>query len=177
VNRRHGSANLNMTASQIDRRGDAWELGLNGDYDAALGILEELLDEAPADVVSLRMKGNLLELKVLDLLEHSAKKLSSSAEYLAARRCYERILELDPRNVTARIDLGDHYKNLGANDKALEYYREAASALQRTPNGSTWKQDVRDLLERVTQLAKHDRLAGEAKSLEAWCRQALGAPE
>lgn len=166
-----------MTANQIDRRGDAWELGLNGDYDAALGILEELLHEAPTDVVSLRMKGNLLELKVLDLLEHTAKKLSSSAEYLAARRCYERILEVDPGNVTARIDLGDHYRNLGANDKALEYYREAASYLQRTPDRSSLKQNVRDLLERATLLAKNERLAGEANSLEAWCRQVLGTPD
>src|SRR6202011_92287 len=112
-------------------------------------------------------KGNLLELKVLDLLEHSARKLSSSAEYLAARRCYERILEVDPGNVTARIDLGDHYRNLGANDKALEYYREAPSYLQRTPDRSSLKQNVRDLLERATLLAKNERLAGEANSLEA----------
>jgi tetratricopeptide (TPR) repeat protein len=123
------------------------------------------------------MKGNLLELKVLDLLENSTKKLTSSAEYLAARRCYERILEIDPWNIAARVDLGDHYRNLGANDKALQYYREAASDLQRKPNRSNLKEDVRELLERATLLAKNDRLAGEANSLEAWCRGVLGTPD
>lgn len=166
-----------MATKHIDRRGEAWELGLQGYYDAALGVLEELLKESPIDVATLRMKGNLLEMKAMDLLENSGKKLTSSADFLAARRCYEKILEIDSRNVTAQIDLGDHYSALHANDKALEYYREAAGALQRTPNGATWKEDVQELLDRVALLTKHDRLAPEASSLEAWCRQALGVSD
>jgi tetratricopeptide (TPR) repeat protein len=164
-----------MATKHIDRRGDAWELGLQGRYDAALDILEDLLKEGPIDVVTLRMKGNLLEMKAMDLLENSGKKLTSSTDFLAARRCYEKILEIDSRNVTARIDLGDHYSALHANDKGLEYYREAASALQRTPNGAAWKESVQELLDRVTLLTNHDRLATEAITLEAWCKQALAA--
>jgi tetratricopeptide (TPR) repeat protein len=166
-----------MIVEHTNRRGEAWELGLQGHYDAALEILEGLLKEASDDVVSLRMKGNLLELKEMDLLENSAKRLASSPDYLAARRCYERILQLDPRNATAEIDLGDHYMNLGANDKALERYKAAASNLQQTLDRPTWKHDVRELLERVARLVKHNRLAGEAKLLEARCTEMLGTSD
>jgi tetratricopeptide (TPR) repeat protein len=163
--------------SRTDRLEEAWGLGIQGYYDAALELLEGLLKENPLDTGSLRLKGNLFELKEMDLLEHSAKKLISSADYLAARGCYEKILEIDPGNVKARIDLGDHYRNLDANDRALEYYREAASILQQTLNDSTWKEDVQELLKAVALLTKFDRIAQEARSIEAWCSQALGAPE
>jgi tetratricopeptide (TPR) repeat protein len=163
--------------SRTDRLEEAWGLGIQGYYDAALELLEGLLKENPLDAGSLRLKGNLLELKEMDLLEHSAKKLISSADYLSARGCYEKILEIDPGNVKARIDLGDHYRNLDANDKALGYYREAVMKLQQAPKEETWKEDVQELLAAVALLKKHDRLRAEASSLEAWCKQALGVAD
>lgn len=173
MNKRHNTTEQAAAGNRTERLEEAWGLGIKGYYDAALEILEDLLKKTPTDVGSLRLKGNLLELKEMDRLEYSGKRLTTSADYLAARPCYEKILEIDPSNVKARIDLGDHYRVLEANDKALEYYREAARALQRTPNGATWKEDVKELLDRVTLLTKHDRLAPEAKSIEAWCRLAL----
>lgn len=152
-------------------------MGIQGHYDAALEILEGLLKEGPFDVVSLRLKGNLLELKEMDLLEYSGRRLASSPHYLAARACYERILEVDPGNVRALIDLGDHYRNLDANDKAVEYYSEAMHALQQKMKEETWKEDVEELLKAVGLLTKHDRLAGQAKSIESWCRETLDASE
>jgi len=174
VNTKHDSTEQQPADNRTDRLEEAWGLGIQGYYDAGLEIIEDLLRKMPADVGSLRLKGNLLELKAMDLLENSGRKLITSADYLAARPCYERILELEPGNVKARIDLGDHYRVLEANDKALEYYKDAARTLQLTPNGDTWKEDVQELLERVMLLAKYDRLAPEAKSLEVWCKQALG---
>jgi len=162
-----------MASSQPDRRGNAWELGIQGDYDAALAVLQELIGENPTDIVSLRMKGNLLELKELERLENSAKKLTSSADYLAARQCYERILEIDPGNVRTRIDLGDHYQNLGAIDRALEYYKDAATCLQDTANRSTFKEDVQELLERASRLSSNTRHESEVKRLVAQCQQML----
>ena len=117
--------------SRSERRAEAWGLAIQGYYDAALEILEDLLKEIPLDVISLRLKGNVLELKEMHRLECSGRKLTSSPDYLAARVCYEMILTVDPENVRARIDLGDHYRNLDANEKALEYYSEAMIALQR----------------------------------------------
>lgn len=160
-----------------ERREEAWRLGIQGYYDAALEILEGLLNENPLDVVSLRLKGNLLELKEMDLLEYSGKRLASSSDYLAARACYERLLEVDPRNARAFIDLGDHYRNLGANDKAIEYYSEAMHALQQKRKEETWKEDVEELLKAVGLITKHDRLAGQAKSIESCCREILDASE
>lgn len=165
-----------MTATDhVNRRAEAWELGAQGDYDAAFNILEGLLKEFPADVASLRMKGNLLELKTLEIMEHSRKRLTSSADYLAARECYKKILEIDPRNVRAHIDLGDHYKNLDANDRALEHYKQAIDLLQHAPRGNDWKEDIDELLKAISLLTKHERLAAEAALLERRCKVLIGA--
>jgi len=161
------------SSSRVQRLEEAWGLGVQGYYDAALEIIDTLLQENPQDTGSLRLKGNLLELKEMDLMEYSGRKLISSADFVAARACYSRILEIEPDNVKAHIDLGDHYRNLGANDKALEYYRKAVNLLQPMPQNETWKEDVEELGKAVALLKKHDRLALEAGSLESWCVQAL----
>jgi tetratricopeptide (TPR) repeat protein len=161
--------------SRTGRLEEAWGLGIQGSYEAALEILESLLEQNHLDLGSLRLKGNLLELKEMDRLEFSSKKLIASTDYVAARGCYEKILRIDPGNVKARIDLGDHYRNLDANDKALEHYSAAVKALQQTPRDGTWKEDVQELLKAVALLTKHARLGTQAKSLEAWCLRAIGA--
>jgi tetratricopeptide (TPR) repeat protein len=169
--------NESQQQTDIDRSKrleEAWGLGIQGYYDAALELLEDLLKENSLDVRALRLKGNVLELKEMDRLEYGGKKLVSSADYLAARECYEKILDLEPGYVKAYIDLGDHYRNLDANDKALEYYREAVRVLEQAPRDETWKEDVEELLQAVALLTKHDRLAAEASLLEAWCKQSLG---
>jgi|SRR6185437_14444091 len=164
-----------MTATDhINRRAEAWELGAQGYYDAAFEILEGLLKEVPADVASLRMKGNLLELKTLEVMEHSRKRLTSSADYLAARDCYKKILDIDPRNVRAHIDLGDHYKNLDANDRALEHYKQAIDLLQNASRHNDWNEDCEELLKAISLLTKHERLAAEAALLEKRCKALIG---
>ncbi len=173
MNKESNSTGQRNRGSRPERREEAWGLGIQGYYDAALQILEDLLKEDPFDVVSLRLKGNFLELKEMDLLEYSVKKLISSADYLAARKCYETILKADPGNVKAHIDLGDHYRNLDANDKSLEYYREAVRLLQQKPKDEDWKEDVEEVAKSVALFTKHDRLGAEAGSLEAWCRRSL----
>lgn len=173
MNKESDSTGQRKGGSRPERRAEAWGLGIQGYYDAALKILEDLLKEDPFDVVSLRSKGNLLELKEMDLLEYSGRRLVSSPDYLAARGCYEKILDIEPGYVKAYIDLGDHYRNLDANDKALEYYKEAVKVLQQAPKDEGWKEDVEEVLKAVELLTKHDRLAAEASSLEAWCKQSL----
>jgi tetratricopeptide (TPR) repeat protein len=163
-----------MADDRVDRLTEAQTLGLQGYYDAAFEILGDLLRKNPADVPALRLKGNLLELKGMEFLEINRKKFTTSAEYLAARECYEKILDVEPGHAKAYIDLGDHYRNLGANDKALEYYREAVRVLQQKPKGEDWKEDVEEVLKAVELLTKHERLSAEASSLETWCKQALG---
>ena len=156
----------------IRRRGEAWELGLQGDYNAALELIDDLLVESPSDLVALRMKGNLLELKTLDLMESGGKKLASSRDYLAARDCYEQVLRLDPRNATALIDLGDHYKNLDAYDKALSYFEQAANVLGEDNSRSSWNEEVQELLERSSELAERRKTPAAVK-LQVACQKML----
>ncbi len=178
MTKEHHKTGRHDGSTRAERLEEAWGLGIQGYYDAALEILEDLLGKNPIDLGSLRLKGNLLELKEMDRLEYSGKKLVSSDDYLAARKCYEKILEVDPLNLKALIDLGDHYRNLDANDRALEYYTEAtraAKSLQvQTSDEPAWKEDVEELCKAVGLLTKHDRLAREACSIEAWCAQVLG---
>ena len=163
-----------IRSGRTERLEEAWGLGIQGYYDAALEILEALLEENSVDVPVLRLKGHLLELKEMDRFEYSGTKLVSSADYLAARGCYEKILQVDTCYAKAYIDLGDHYRNIDANDKALKYYREAMKVLGQLSRDETWKEDVEELLEAVALLAKHERLGADAASLEAWCKQVLG---
>src|SRR5688572_8917634 len=105
------SDSIEQPNSRADRIEEARSLGLQGYYDGAFEMLEDLLKEIPTDIESLRLKGNLLELKAMELLEISRKKFTTSADYLAARQCYELILEISPQDVKALIDLGEHYAN------------------------------------------------------------------
>ena|SRR5579862_3855642 len=164
-----------MADDRIERLTEAQTLGLQGLYDTAFEILDGLLGKNPVDVAALRLKGNLLELKAMEVLEINRRKFTTSADYLAARRCYEAILQVDPEDAAAHVDLGDHYRNMGASDRALEYYGTAANILRKTPSGPALREDVEQLLAGVEPLVKHERLAREARSIEAWCREVLGA--
>lgn len=152
---------------------DAWDLGVQGNYDEALAILGGRVAIDPNDVGVLRLMGNLLELKELDRLEYSSRRLASSSDYIKARSCYESILRIDPHNVMARIDLGDHFKNLDAHDQALEWYRAAVRELTEvTDRDEDWLEEVQELENALALLKNHDRLGREASDLEIWCRDA-----
>lgn len=152
---------------------DARGLATQSSYDAALAILETLLKESPANLAYLRLRGNLLELREMNRLEDSLEKLPSSSRYVAARRCYEKILRIDPGNIKAHIDLGHHYLNLGAKRRALERYGAAAGLLQRLPKGQISRDDVQEIASAVALLRSDAGLAAGAASIEAWCKQAL----
>ncbi|MBI4356065.1 MAG: tetratricopeptide repeat protein [Candidatus Omnitrophica bacterium] len=91
-------------------------LTLAGEYDEALEDVTLALSNNPEDEDALALKGNILE-----LIEH----------YAEARACYEKVLELNPNNTQAWIDLGDHYTNKEENDKALQYYDGAINLIGR----------------------------------------------
>ena len=80
-----------MTRSRGELREEASALSLRV-TDAALDILGGLLADDAGDLAALRLRGNVLELKAMDLFEHSYRKLTSSPDYMAARQCYEAIL-------------------------------------------------------------------------------------
>lgn len=138
--------------NRTSRRGDAWELGMVGEYSRALEIIDELLHQAPTDIITLRMKGNLLELRALDFAQYQARKLLRSRDYVNARKCYEEILRAEPDNTVALIDLGDHYRNLGASTKALEYYEQAIALLNKGRFSWSRKEEIEEAFEHAAEL-------------------------
>ena len=148
---------------------EARGLAMDASYDAALDVVEKVLAGLPDDLEGLRLKGNVLEQKALDLNEHSAKKLVRSGEYLLARECYERILRSDPDNVFALVDLGDHYKNLEAYDRAFSYYEAAVSSLQSDRSFPHWSDAVADILATCIDLKRRGETVQRAERLERAC--------
>lgn len=155
-------------SKRINTLESARRLSLGGSYEAALQEIDQLLETGRADLEALRLKGNILELKALDANEQSSKKLMTSADYLEARKCYEEILVKDPSNTMALTDLGDHFKNLGAYDKAFDYYAQAWNFLKRSEGQAAWLDEVEELGQRVSELhsTKPDFEAALALSLE-----------
>lgn len=151
---------------------EARSLSLDGRYEEALLMVDRLLRVAADDVDALRLRGNVLELHALDRHERSNKRLMSSDEYVEARRCYERILTLEPHNTMALMDLGDHYKNLSAFDRALEYYAQVATALANKHDSDSQDQ-AEDLLRAVREVLVSSPRSSRAMTLELECRGLL----
>lgn len=152
---------------------DARGLAMECNYGSALDLIEELLTESPNDLEGLRLKGNVLEQKVLDLNEYSGKKLNRSSEYLAAQRCYEQILQLDPTNTVALIDLGDHFRNLEAFDKAFSYYERAVTLLKTGEARLGRTEEIQELLRTFVELGREQRNVERTNRLKMECEELL----
>jgi tetratricopeptide (TPR) repeat protein len=143
---------------------DARVFSLQGDYEAALRVVNDVLQNAPGCVDALRLKGNVLELKAFDESEHSSKPLALCADYIAARECYEAILSEHPENVLAHLDLADHFKNLDAFDKALQLYASALTALQAT---SVVVEQFEEIAERLSEFPASPAYNGRLQELKS----------
>lgn len=100
-------------------------LAMEGKYDQALKIVDQLFLNIPNDLDGLRLKGNIFELDVYaGNLDDFEKKLA------IVKKCYEHILELTPNNTLALIDLGDYWQNQANFDKSLKYYNKAICLLK-----------------------------------------------
>jgi len=88
---------------------------MDWDADRALRIIDELLTSEPDDIDALLLKGHVLETRGrLDL----------------ARELYERVLELEPGNVHALVDLADCDQDEGYVQRALERLEEAQARVE-----------------------------------------------
>ncbi|MEP7242863.1 MAG: tetratricopeptide repeat protein [Gammaproteobacteria bacterium] len=128
------------------------DTAISGQYADALAELEEIIGGRPVHVEALRLKGNILELKALNRAQHHAQKLLRSRDYVNARKCYEEILALEPDNTLALIDLGDHFRNLGASTKALDYYERAISLLSKGRFSWSRKEEIEEAFEHAAGL-------------------------
>jgi tetratricopeptide (TPR) repeat protein len=144
-------------------------LALDGDRASALKQLDDLVRQEPLNVEALRLKGNILEWGAYERALHSPAKLLRSRGFLEARKCYEQILSLDPENTLAHIDLADHFRNLGANQKALEFYERAMKLLATGVYRWSRKDEAEEAFSRASDL--YQEIGCEAESqrvLDAW---------
>lgn len=116
---------------RLDALEQAKSLSLAGDYASALRLIEQVLELDPKDIDALRLKGNVIELEIMDREANQPTKFLYSVEVGRARACYERILLLDPSHVGALVDLGAHWKNRGEMAKALEYFDKALQLYEK----------------------------------------------
>jgi tetratricopeptide (TPR) repeat protein len=128
------------------------DTAIEGDCDTALAELQNLLKATPEDIQALRLKGNVLEMRALDRAQYSSQKLVRSRDYIDARLCYEKILALDPDNTLALIDLGDHYRHLGAFGKATTFYERAIVLLSKGKSSWSRRDEAEEVFERTIQL-------------------------
>lgn len=149
---------------------DIRDLFLSGRPDEALRALDELLAANEADIAALRLKGNLLEAVVLEHAELAPGALLRHKGMWEARRCYERILELDPANTLALMDLGDHFSNLDAYQKAEGLYRQAIGLLQQGVFRLSLQDEVNEVFDSLIDLyteTGREQLAELARSEQA----------
>lgn len=107
----------------------AKELALDGSFESALEIIDDLLGDNHLDVDALRLKGNVLDLEVVHqtTLLNNAEKADKIE---LAKQCYEEALNISPNNVLALVDIADFWREQQQYDKALQYYDQALELLQ-----------------------------------------------
>jgi hypothetical protein len=101
---------------------EAQALALSGDYSEAISLLEEYVGRNAGDLPARRFLANVLELKALDLTETSPTRLVTSPDFWRAQEILLDILNTHPFDVRSLCDLGDHFLNLQAIDRASEFY-------------------------------------------------------
>jgi tetratricopeptide (TPR) repeat protein len=101
---------------------------LHGLYDQALDLLDQLLLKYADDIDSLRLKGNIIDLKQLDREQHKTLPEDKRGSE-DSKQFYEKILEIDPENPLALIDLGDYWRRKRKIELALKFYNNATTNL------------------------------------------------
>lgn len=111
---------------------------LDGDPVLALRLVDELLQGTPGDCDCLVLKGNMLDMM---------------GEYALSRPLYEEVIERDPGNIRALIDLAELDEHDGAFEKALLRLSLAETLLvagQHYLDSEQELQEVRDARARCT---------------------------
>lgn len=108
-----------------------WQLGQRiegaGDPDQAIELYQKAVNEKPGpDIES-------------TIYEHLADLLIIKRDYDAASKYLLRSVELSPVNAGAYFSLGNSYRMLGDDDKALEMYQKATQILPKYVEALLWQ--------------------------------------
>ncbi len=133
-------------------------------YKEAIDLLETVLIDDPSDIDALILKGNILELNACRIAANSTSGEYSEVQELKkqSKKCYEKVLEIDPDNPVVLKDMGDYWEDNNQNQKALEFYNKAISLLKE---GKIYKSAESELEE--TFWAKYELLRKEGDDEEA----------
>jgi tetratricopeptide (TPR) repeat protein len=154
--------------SRIDVLEQARALSLEGDYGQALHLLDGLLLKDPRDVDALRLKGNVIELQIMEREAGQSTKYVYSRQFKEARACYDRILLLQPLHLGALVDLGTHWKNLGDPSKALAYFDKVLDLCEGS--SATDREPLAEALQGKIEILREQGRMDQALSLEAQLR-------
>lgn len=86
---------------------------MDDEPEGALELLERILSDNPRDVEAMSLKGAHLEFM---------------GAFLEARWCYEAVLDLEPENARALVDIGDTYDATDDLESALTFYDRVIQA-------------------------------------------------
>lgn len=159
---------------------DAREMFLEGRPADALKALEGMLAADADDLDALRLKGNILEFMALEQANRDQDTPLKHPGMWEARRCYERILELDPDNTLALVDMGDHFKNLYAYEQAEDYYGRAIGLLERGVSRWSLRDEINEAFDSLVDLYEETgrvSQAGPAREKQDGLIARLPAPE
>ena len=167
------TARLDTSEDRLERLETAKGFALEYRFDEALVLIAALRRELPMDVEVLRLLGNVLELRAFDVAERGRGKLIRSADYMAARQYYEQILQQDPHNCMAIIDLGDHYANLDAFDRAFSYYWKAFELLGNDGDRVARRAALEEMIAACDNLLREEQAVTRAAQLKTACEELL----
>ncbi|QOX77502.1 hypothetical protein FY034_00605 [Trichlorobacter lovleyi] len=118
-----------LTKKQMELAG---RLGLSGEYEGALSVLDRLIEVYPKYIGAILYKGNLLDLWGLS---GAVEEMESEKLFETARACYEQALEMDLDCIPAYIDLGDYWERKGEHENAIKSLNTAIKMLE---DGKCW---------------------------------------
>lgn len=143
----------------------AIELWSKNQYKEAYQILEAILSEDPNHIETLELLGHILDEEALN------KPLNQDLLFEKAKLCYERILDLNPNQIQANIDLADYYKRNKEFNKALQFYNKSIVLICSKINlDESLKDDLKDVYREMIFLLEE---MGDVVQLKSCLEKAL----
>lgn len=135
--------------ARSERLHEAQALAVSGDLSGAIASLEAFLENSAGDIPARRFLANVFEQRALERAEVAPRRLVISPDFLRAQEILLDILQSHPRDVITLCDLGDHFINLQAFDRAAEFYSRALSVIAADASPSSWKDEIDDSLKKI----------------------------
>jgi len=129
----------------------AARLGLSGEYNEALSVLDRLIEIYPKYIGAILYKGNLLDLWGLS---GAADEAESENLFESARVCYEQALEMDLDCIPAYIDLGDYWERKGEYENAMNSLDTAIQLLEDSKGWASREDEIDDAFSRKASILR-----------------------